>query len=311
MPQPSLLLTPNIHANGTQVFRFEDMFDVRITDREGNPWFVAKDVCAYFGELNYRRAISRLDEDEKGVSQIATPGGNQSATVISESGLYALLFHMQPEKARGVTPEYIQERLEKVRRFRKWVTSVVLPTIRKHGAYLMPQKTEEVLSSPDALIKLAEQLKAEQEAHKIKSIKTFGDLCRLEKENASLQRIIKNLQDSQMLVQLQANRTLATARDLLEQAAHPMTVKVEPDWMLVSDVAARLGTNAALLNMWLVSVGILTQRHRPKKDILEFEGKYYKVFREYYGPHQRYASVVKWSEEGFEFIATLYRKKKK
>lgn len=111
-------------------------------DSEGEPWFVAKDVCEYFGESNYRRAVSSLDQEEKGVSQINTPGGIQSMTVVNESGLYGLLFAMQPTKARGVTEQYIIERQEKLSKFKKWVTSEVLPEIRKNGAYVAAAPSE-------------------------------------------------------------------------------------------------------------------------------------------------------------------------
>ena len=112
--------------------------DIRIVEREDGIWFAAKDVCAYFGEKNYRRAIGSLDSDEKGVSQMNTPGGRQNLTVVNESGLYGLLFAMQPQKARGVSEEYIHERQEKLRLFKRWVTHEVLPSIRKTGAYVAP-----------------------------------------------------------------------------------------------------------------------------------------------------------------------------
>ena len=119
--------------------------DIRIVEREDGIWFVAKDVCAYFGESNYRRAMGNLDPDEKGVSQMNTPGGRQNLTVVNESGLYGLLFAMQPQKARGVSEEYIHERLEKLRLFKRWVTHDVLPSIRKTGAYVSPSATQEQL----------------------------------------------------------------------------------------------------------------------------------------------------------------------
>jgi hypothetical protein len=98
-------------------------------------------VCEAFGETNYRRVSGRLDDDEKGVSQIATPGGMQNMVVVSESGLHTTLFYMQPEKARGVSDEYIQNRIEQLRTFRRWVTHEVLPSIRRTGCYSLSQST--------------------------------------------------------------------------------------------------------------------------------------------------------------------------
>lgn len=122
-----------------QIFNYNGN-EVRTIQKDGEPWWVLKDVCEIFGETNYRRVSGRLDEDEKGVSQINTPGGLQSMTVINEAGLYTTLFAMQPEKARGVTEEYVQQRQEQLKSFRKWVTSEVLPSIRKNGGYIANQE---------------------------------------------------------------------------------------------------------------------------------------------------------------------------
>ena len=121
--------------NDLQVFENPDFGQVRTVTKDGEPWFVLKDVCTSFGETNYRRVSARLDEDEKGVSQIGTPGGNQSMTIVNESGLYAALFAMQPEKARGVTEEYVEKRQQQLKSFKRWITHEVIPSIRKTGSY--------------------------------------------------------------------------------------------------------------------------------------------------------------------------------
>lgn len=146
-----------------QIFKNEEFGEIRTLVVDNEPWFVLKDVCAAFGESNYRRVSARLDDDEKGVSQMDTPGGKQAMTVINESGVYSALFAMQPEKARGVTDDYILQRQAQLRKFKKWVTSEVLPSIRKHGGYLTPQKVDEILSDPDTIIRLATNLKAERQ----------------------------------------------------------------------------------------------------------------------------------------------------
>lgn len=84
--------------NEIQVFESEKFGQIRSVIIDEEPWFVLKDVCNAFGETNYRRVSSRLADDEKGVSQINTPGGMQNMTVINESGIYTALFVMQPEK---------------------------------------------------------------------------------------------------------------------------------------------------------------------------------------------------------------------
>lgn len=125
--------------NEMQVFSNPEFGDIRTVTVNEEPWFVLKDVCEAFGETNYRRVASRLEDDEKGVSQISTPGGKQNMTIVNESGLYSALFAMQPEKARGVCDEYIAKRQAQLRQFKRWVTSEVLPSIRKTGGYALPK----------------------------------------------------------------------------------------------------------------------------------------------------------------------------
>lgn len=106
---------------------------VVISDQDGSPWFVAADVCRVLEHSNARQMIAGLDEDEKGVSNADTPGGVQKLNIISESGLYALV---------------LKSRKAEAKKFRKWVTSVVLPEIRRTGAYSppLPLITEDVVS---------------------------------------------------------------------------------------------------------------------------------------------------------------------
>ena len=93
---------------------------VRVIEKDGNPWWVAKDVCAVLEHSNSRMAIEMLDEDEKGVSKVYTLGGEQDMNIINESGLYNLIFRSNKPEAKA---------------FRKWVTSEVLPQIRRTGSY--------------------------------------------------------------------------------------------------------------------------------------------------------------------------------
>ncbi|WP_303229193.1 BRO-N domain-containing protein [Comamonas kerstersii] len=94
---------------------------VRVITRNNQPWFVANDVCQALGYTNPRKAVAdHLDDDEKGVTSSDTLGGKQQLTIISESGLYALILRSRKPEAR---------------KFAKWVTSEVLPTIRKTGSY--------------------------------------------------------------------------------------------------------------------------------------------------------------------------------
>lgn len=121
--------------------------EVRTLILNNEIWFVAKDVCAYFGDTNYRRSIKNVDPEDKGVSQVMTNGGLQKMTIINEAGLYDLCFQMRPNMARGVTNDYIAHRQEILKKFIRWITHEVLPSIRKNGYYINPS----VFSNSDSI----------------------------------------------------------------------------------------------------------------------------------------------------------------
>ena len=112
-------------SNSLQLFQNAG-FKIRVIMRYGDPWFVAKDVCECLDLANSRDAVSRLDDDEKGVGKADTLGGSQDMTLISESGLYTLIMRSNKPEAKV---------------FRKWVTSEVLPSIRKTGKYAIKEQS--------------------------------------------------------------------------------------------------------------------------------------------------------------------------
>lgn len=116
------------NKNSIQVFNNSKLGKVRVSIINGAPWFVLKDVCNILGVSNSRMVADRLDDDEKGVSQIDTLGGKQKVLVINESGLYHVVLRSDKPQAKP---------------FRKWVTNEVLPTLRKTGSYNMnPQENK-------------------------------------------------------------------------------------------------------------------------------------------------------------------------
>lgn len=132
-----------------KIFTNEEFGQVRTVTIDGEPWFVGKDVAEALGYAEPRSAVSKKVETcDRGVAEMETPSGKQNMTIINESGLYALIFG---------------SKLESAKRFKHWVTSEVLPAIRRHGAYMTDQTLEKALTSPDFLIQLATQLKNEQE----------------------------------------------------------------------------------------------------------------------------------------------------
>lgn len=110
------------------VFSFESNRPLRVVERDGNPWFVAADVCAALDLANPAMAIQPLDDDEKGLSSTYTLGGSQQLAIVSESGLYTLILRCRDATTPGTLAH----------RFRKWVTSEVLPSLRQTGRYEAP-----------------------------------------------------------------------------------------------------------------------------------------------------------------------------
>ena len=111
--------------NEITIFKYESK-KVRTIIRDGEPWFVLRDVCHVLGISNSKMVAARLDEDEKGVSFTDSLGGQQKTTIISEPGLYKVILRSHKSEAK---------------KFKKWITSEVLPEIRKTGSYLRTPRT--------------------------------------------------------------------------------------------------------------------------------------------------------------------------
>ena len=147
--------------NALQIFENPEFGKIRTVEVEGEPWLVGKDVAQALGYKNPQEAIrNHVDAEDKGVSEILTPGGIQKVPIINESGLYSLV---------------LSSKLPTPRKFKRWVTSEVLPSVRKHGGYLTPEKLEDVLLHPDTLIRLAQNLKEEQEKRRALEAKVEED----------------------------------------------------------------------------------------------------------------------------------------
>lgn len=130
--------------NQLQIFENPEFGAVRTVEIDGDPWLVGKDVAQALGYSNTRDALAkRVDPEDKGVANCDTLGGSQAVTIINESGLYSLV---------------LSSKLPTARKFRHWVTSEVLPSIRRHGLYA----ADELLNNPDLMIQAMEVLKAER-----------------------------------------------------------------------------------------------------------------------------------------------------
>lgn len=198
--------------NAAQTYEHKQFGKIRVIEKEGNPWFIAKDICAALGLAQVSRAIQKLDEDEVTTSKVIDSlGREQTANAISESGMYSLVLVSRKPEAKE---------------FKRWVTHEILPSIRKHGGYLTPEKVEEALTDPDTIIRLATNLKNER-----------AERQRLEAEN----------------------------RNLTSKALFADAVAASDDTMLVGELAKLLASNDVHIGQnrlfaWLRGNGYLMKR---------------------------------------------------
>lgn len=145
-----------------QIFKNPEFGEIRTIEKNGEPWFVGKDVAAALGYERPTKAIlDHVDDEDKDEVPIQDSiGRSQNTPIINESGLYSLV---------------LSSKLPTAKKFKRWITSEVIPSIRKHGAYMTPDKLEEVLLKPDTLIQLAQNLKAEQEKRRALEAKVETD----------------------------------------------------------------------------------------------------------------------------------------
>lgn len=198
-----------------QIFQNNSFGEIRTMQIDNEIWFVGKDVASALGYSDTNKAIAmHIDEEDKLNDKMASSLGQRGGWLINESGLYSLI---------------LSSKLPTAKEFKRWVTNEVLPSIRKTGAYLTPQKIEEVLLNPDTIIKLATDLKEEQE------------------KNKTLTLI--NKQQNQIINELQPK---ATYYDLILQC---------PDLLSITQIAKDFGMSGTTLNKKLNELGI-QYKHR-------------------------------------------------
>lgn len=215
-----------IDNNEIQKFNFENN-EIRALNVGGQPYFVGKDVADILGYADQNKALAmHVDDEDKLNDKTASSLGQRGGWLINESGLYSLI---------------LSSKMPNAKKFKRWVTSEVLPTIRKHGAYMTEQKIEEALLNPDTLITLAKQLKAEKE-----------------------QRLLAQKQVEEMTPKAVFHDAVANAENT----------------MLVRDVAHFLRQNGLDIGgtrffVWLRLNGFLTKNNQPTQ--LSLERGYFKV----------------------------------
>lgn len=209
--------------NEIKIFKNDSFGAVRTVDVNGTPYFVGKDVAEILGYTNPQKAIrDHVDEDDKTVNDSFRVNGT-AVVLINESGLYSLI---------------LSSKLPKAKEFKHWVTSEILPAIRKHGAYMTENTLEKALTSPDFLIQLATQLKEEQAQRKaleerveadrpkvlfadaVETSQTsilVGDLAKLIKQNGvdiGQKRLFAWMRDNGYLIKSGSSTNMPTQRSM-------------------------------------------------------------------------------------------------
>lgn len=163
--------------NELQIFENEEFGSVRTIEVDGEPWFVASDIAKSLGYDTTAHMTRRIDEEDKGIQKVDTLGGEQNMTVINESGMYSAI---------------LGSNLPNARKFKRWVTSEVLPSIRKTGSYNMPQTYAEALRALADKAEEAERLALENKEMQPKA--EFFDAVADSKTALPMDQVAKVLQ---------------------------------------------------------------------------------------------------------------------
>lgn len=189
--------------NNLQIFDSPDFGQIRTIQQNGEPWFVGKDVADILGYQNGSRDVNRhVDEDDRQNYQNGTFESNRGLTIINESGLYSLI---------------LSSKMPKAKEFKRWVTSEVIPAIRKHGGYLTADKIEQALTDPDTIIKLATTLKEERAAR--------------QQAEASLQAAKPKVLFADAVSASDSTILIGDLAKLIKQNGHPIGQKRLFNWM--------------------------------------------------------------------------------
>lgn len=180
----------SLKTNNVATFNFREK-EVRTIQNNGEPWFVLADVCKVLELTTPKKVADRLDADEKGVSLIHTLGGQQNMTIINESGLYAVILRSDKPQAKA---------------FRKWVTSEVLPTLRKTGTY--------TLKSDDTKMRMLATREENAKIRKAQLLYKVSKDCGVPKYQQVLQSHITRLLTGQQLLPLPAAKLTFSAEEI-------------------------------------------------------------------------------------------------
>ena len=221
--------------NELQIFNNEEFKEIRTFVKDNEPWFVGRDICSYFGDTNHSRTLSRVAEEDKEYAEIEDSLGRKQQTIIvNESGLYSILFSMQPQKANndGVSDAYpieIKERIEKINKFKHWVTSEVLPSIRKTGKY--------EIQTPKTYLEALKALVAAEEEKERMAIEMVAMSEKIEEMQPKITYLDKILESTDTMLVTQIAQDYGMSARGFNKLLHDLHVqhKVGGQWILYSD----------------------------------------------------------------------------
>lgn len=212
-----------------EIFNFNGK-QVRTIILDSEPFFVGKDVADILGYSRADNAIrSHVDDDDKLMHQFSASGQNRNMIIINESGLYSLI---------------LASKLPQAKEFKKWITSEVLPAIRKHGGYLTDRMIEQALLNPDTIIKLATDLKQERE----KSSRLELELEQAQEQARYLDLIIES-KSAVVITQIAADYGMSAIK--FNQLLYSLGVqhKVNNQWILYRKYMAKGYTDSKTIEI--------------------------------------------------------------
>ncbi len=210
--------------NELQIFENPEFGSVRTITINNEPWFVASDIAKTLGYRMASDLTRRIDEEDKGTHLVSTPSGEQKMSVINESGLYEAI---------------LNSKIQSAKKFKHWVTSEVLPSIRKYGMYAV----DELVNNPDLLIKVATELKEER------------------KRNRELENTVQKMDK--------------VIGELTPKANYVDVILKSKSTVLVTQIAQDYGMSAKAFNKKLKEIGIQHKVGRQWILYAEYQGKGY------------------------------------
>lgn len=197
--------------NEMQIFKNEEFGQVRMLTINNEPWAVGRDVAAALGYGDGKSlanaVANHVDTEDKGVTEMMTPGGMQKMVIINESGLYSLI---------------MSSKLSSAKKFKRWITSEVLPSIRKHGMYVTESTLEKVMNDPDFMIGLLQNIKEERRKNEM-----------LLAENSEKQKVIEQQteQIEEMKPKVSYYDIVLNCKDLVSMSAIAKDYGESASWM--------------------------------------------------------------------------------